>query len=130
MPNEVNGCTHGYLFLLSCPLRPDVLDLPRLVHWAVHRQGFIEGGFNGRTNKLVDGCYTTWQGGIFPLLQRCAPETLRQTGVGRAAAGMSCMLLKQSWMHERQQSLQHCLRHSMSVHMALSAMTFMYQPWL
>ena len=29
----------------------------------------MEGGFNGRTNKLVDGCYSFWQGGLFPLLE-------------------------------------------------------------
>ena len=28
-----------------------------------------EGGFQGRSNKLVDGCYSFWQGGLFPLLQ-------------------------------------------------------------
>lgn len=28
----------------------------------------LEGGFQGRTNKLVDGCYSFWQGGAFPLL--------------------------------------------------------------
>ena len=27
-----------------------------------------EGGFNGRTNKLVDSCYSFWQGSIFNLL--------------------------------------------------------------
>ncbi len=27
------------------------------VSWAAQRQGTVEGGFNGRTNKLVDGCY-------------------------------------------------------------------------
>ncbi|KAK2157229.1 hypothetical protein LSH36_195g05038 [Paralvinella palmiformis] len=27
-----------------------------------------EGGFQGRTNKLVDGCYSFWQGGSFPLV--------------------------------------------------------------
>ena len=27
-----------------------------------------EGGFQGRTNKLVDGCYSFWQGGVFPLI--------------------------------------------------------------
>ena len=27
-----------------------------------------EGGFQGRTNKLVDGCYSFWQGGIFPII--------------------------------------------------------------
>jgi hypothetical protein len=27
------------------------------------------GGFKGRTNKLVDGCYSWWIGGAFPLLE-------------------------------------------------------------
>jgi len=30
----------------------------------------FEGGFQGRTNKLVDGCYSFWQGGVFPLLHK------------------------------------------------------------
>lgn len=25
--------------------------------------------FQGRTNKLVDGCYSFWQCGVFPLLR-------------------------------------------------------------
>ncbi|KNA06217.1 hypothetical protein SOVF_183100 [Spinacia oleracea] len=45
------------------------LDLPALVNWVAFRQG-VEGGFQGRTNKLVDGCYSFWQGGVFPLIQR------------------------------------------------------------
>lgn len=28
----------------------------------------LEGGFQGRTNKLVDSCYSFWQGGSFPLI--------------------------------------------------------------
>lgn len=28
-----------------------------------------EGGFQGRTNKLVDGCYAFWQGAILPIVQ-------------------------------------------------------------
>ena len=27
------------------------------------------GGFRGRTNKLVDGCYSWWVGGCFALLE-------------------------------------------------------------
>jgi protein farnesyltransferase subunit beta len=38
----------------------------------------MEGGFNGRTNKLVDGCYSFWQGGLFPLLQRLPQAQLYQ----------------------------------------------------
>ena len=46
----------------------DALDLNELARWLAHRQGTVEGGFAGRTNKLVDGCYSFWQGGAFPLL--------------------------------------------------------------
>ena len=46
----------------------DALDLNELARWLTHRQGAVEGGFMGRTNKLVDGCYSFWQGGSFPLL--------------------------------------------------------------
>jgi protein farnesyltransferase subunit beta len=54
------------------------LDLSRLLHWAVQRQGWVEGGFNGRTNKLVDGCYSFWQGGVFPILQQLMQQELPQ----------------------------------------------------
>ena len=36
--------------------------------WTVNRQMKYEGGFQGRTNKLVDGCYSFWQGGVLPLV--------------------------------------------------------------
>lgn len=45
------------------------LDLAGLLDWVAFRQG-REGGFQGRTNKLVDSCYSFWQGGAFALLQR------------------------------------------------------------
>ncbi|KAF9607406.1 hypothetical protein IFM89_034952 [Coptis chinensis] len=47
----------------------DRLDLPSLLDWVVFRQG-VECGFQGRANKLVDGCYSFWQGGVFALIQR------------------------------------------------------------
>lgn len=37
--------------------------------WVVNRQMRMEGGFQGRTNKLVDGCYSFWQGALVPLVQ-------------------------------------------------------------
>jgi protein farnesyltransferase subunit beta len=38
----------------------------------------LEGGFQGRTNKLVDGCYSFWQGaGLFCLLQSLQPSPSR-----------------------------------------------------
>jgi len=51
-------------------------NVDNLLRWAVNRQMRLEGGFQGRTNKLVDGCYSFWQGGIFPLLHM----VLRQAG--------------------------------------------------
>ena len=59
---------------------PTTADAVRLCSWAAHRQGSFEGGFNGRTNKLVDGCYSFWQGGLFSVLQLLGPEVLWQAG--------------------------------------------------
>lgn len=53
-----------------------VLDLDLFLNWACKRQMPLEGGFCGRTNKLVDSCYSFWQGAIFPLLY----EAFRQRG--------------------------------------------------
>ena len=44
------------------------IDVNSFVRWLVSRQMSKEGGFNGRTNKLVDSCYSFWQGSIFNLL--------------------------------------------------------------
>ena len=38
----------------------------------------LEGGFAGRTNKLVDGCYSFWQGGVGCLLELYASKTTHQ----------------------------------------------------
>jgi protein farnesyltransferase subunit beta len=48
--------------------RVDILDTSAILEWVVKRQTFM-GGFNGRTNKLVDGCYSFWQGGSVVLLE-------------------------------------------------------------
>ncbi|KAI8901960.1 terpenoid cyclases/protein prenyltransferase alpha-alpha toroid [Globomyces pollinis-pini] len=47
----------------------DLLDLDQLLSWVVSRQMQCEGGFQGRTNKLVDGCYSFWQAGAIVLLE-------------------------------------------------------------
>lgn len=58
-------CGYAALILLG---KEQLINTKRLLHWAACRQMKLEGGFQGRTNKLVDGCYSFWQGGIFPLL--------------------------------------------------------------
>ncbi|KAF9039073.1 terpenoid cyclases/protein prenyltransferase alpha-alpha toroid [Panaeolus papilionaceus] len=54
----------------SAPETPQI-DISNLIRWLVHMQGTeIElGGFKGRTNKLVDGCYAWWCGGAFGLIE-------------------------------------------------------------
>jgi len=47
----------------------EMLRLSDLTAWLVQRQMSTHGGFQGRCNKLVDGCYSFWQGGTFPLLE-------------------------------------------------------------
>lgn len=57
--------------------KADAIDLHAFLNWAVHRQMTMEGGFAGRTNKLVDSCYSFWQGAVFPLMH----EAFRQAGM-------------------------------------------------
>ncbi|XP_051147856.1 protein farnesyltransferase subunit beta isoform X2 [Andrographis paniculata] len=58
----------------------DRLDLPGIINWLVFRQG-IECGFQGRTNKLVDGCYSFWQGGVGAIIQRLHSTINKQLGL-------------------------------------------------
>ena len=50
-------------------MRHRYLDLPLLISWLSSRQYAPEGGFSGRTNKLVDGCYSHWVQGCWPLIE-------------------------------------------------------------
>ncbi|KAI9825205.1 MAG: CAAX farnesyltransferase (FTase) subunit beta [Phylliscum demangeonii] len=54
------------------------LDLPALIAWLSARQNAPEGGFAGRTNKLVDGCYSHWVGGCWPLVEAALPPSGRE----------------------------------------------------
>ena len=45
------------------------MNVSLLLSWLSARQYAPEGGFAGRTNKLVDGCYSHWVGGCWPLVQ-------------------------------------------------------------
>lgn len=46
------------------------IDVDAVLRWGVMQQSYaVEGGgFRGRTNKLVDGCYGWWVGGLFAVL--------------------------------------------------------------
>lgn len=68
------GYTYCALAALFILLNPDEiinseLDINTLIKWTADRQFSLEGGFSGRTNKLVDGCYSHWVGGTGALLE-------------------------------------------------------------
>lgn len=58
-------CGLASLFILQ---KQHLCDVQSLLRWLVNRQMKFEGGFQGRTNKLVDCCYSFWQGGAYPLV--------------------------------------------------------------
>ncbi|KAL8454521.1 hypothetical protein Emed_000242 [Eimeria media] len=62
------GYTYCGLAALCIMGKASMLDLHGLLHWAACRQMGFEGGFQGRTAKLVDSCYSFWLGAIFPLV--------------------------------------------------------------
>ncbi|KAI5866219.1 terpenoid cyclases/Protein prenyltransferase [Durotheca rogersii] len=64
-------CALGCLSILDAPHRTfsRYLDVPLLISWLSSRQHAPEGGFSGRTNKLVDGCYSHWVGCCWPLIE-------------------------------------------------------------
>ena len=61
------GTTYCAVAALAMLRRLDVIDLPLLVKWIVHRQGPL--GFNGRPNKLEDTCYSFWLGCTLAIVQ-------------------------------------------------------------
>lgn len=64
-------CGLGCLAIIGPPkeILPKYLNMPLLIHWLSSRQCSPEGGYNGRTNKLVDGCYSHWVGGCWSIVE-------------------------------------------------------------
>jgi protein farnesyltransferase subunit beta len=50
---------------------PSRIDVDGALRWSVLMQGeaMEGGGFRGRSNKLVDGCYSWWVGGGIPVIE-------------------------------------------------------------
>ncbi|KAM9960572.1 hypothetical protein ACTFIW_009715 [Dictyostelium discoideum] len=67
--NEAHG---GYTFCsvaaLSILNSLHKIDMNSLHRWITYRQS-NDGGFEGRTNKLVDTCYSYWQGAVYIIIQ-------------------------------------------------------------
>jgi len=63
------GYTYCGIAALALLDAADKCDVEHLLRWCVMRQMPYEGGFQGRTNKLVDGCYSFWVGASIPITQ-------------------------------------------------------------
>ena len=56
------GYTFCGVMILKLLNKLELLDFNKTIRWLSARQMEFAGGFNGRTNKLVDSCYTWWVG--------------------------------------------------------------------
>jgi|LauGreSBDMM110SN_4_FD.fasta_scaffold17899_2 protein farnesyltransferase subunit beta len=67
--NEAHGgynfCALAGLIILN---KGHEIDIDSQEFWLLHRQLKLEGGFQGRTNKLVDSCYSFWQGSALAIV--------------------------------------------------------------
>ncbi|KAJ3161798.1 hypothetical protein HDU86_006569 [Geranomyces michiganensis] len=70
------GYTYCAIAALEILQETSRIDLSRLAAWLMRRQMSSEGGFQGRANKLVDGCYAFWQGAAATLVE-CALSRVR-----------------------------------------------------
>ncbi|KAL8765867.1 MAG: hypothetical protein Q9209_007168 [Squamulea sp. 1 TL-2023] len=82
-------CALACLSILGPPQKiiPSYLDVHLLLGWLSARQYAPEGGFAGRTNKLVDGCYSHWVGGCWPLLEAAINGNQAESGTADPPKG-------------------------------------------
>jgi len=81
------------------------LDIQSLIGWLSRRQQSFEGGFSGRSNKLVDGCYSFWQGGAI---------AITSAAVAQISGGDTTPL--DPWLDSyRQQGSERCMKDSLDV---------------
>lgn len=71
------GYTYCGFSALTIMGKASLIDLDALADFARRSQCKLSGGFRGRTNKLVDGCYSFWTGSLFPLIRRAVPDLAR-----------------------------------------------------
>ncbi len=74
------------------------LDISALLGWLARRQMAYEGGFSGRCNKLVDGCYSFWQGGAMAIVSSCYVE-------GETPSSKNDSNAKDPWLERYERSI-------------------------
>lgn len=63
-------CALSAAILISPVKTRSLINIPLLLNWLASQQVEEIGGFRGRTNKLVDGCYSFWQAACFQLISQ------------------------------------------------------------
>ncbi|KAI8373007.1 terpenoid cyclases/protein prenyltransferase alpha-alpha toroid [Radiomyces spectabilis] len=75
---------NGYTFCALAAMKildgMHLLNMDKLIKWCAGRQMALEGGFQGRTNKLVDGCYSFWGAGDFPIIEAELGSEMKELG--------------------------------------------------
>ncbi|KPA86920.1 farnesyltransferase beta subunit [Leptomonas pyrrhocoris] len=91
--SEAHGAyTQCGLAALLLMKQPNLLHQSSLRRWLAARQLNCEGGFSGRTNKLVDSCYSHWIGASHVLLRaveaytKCFPARTEEERNTRGSA--------------------------------------------
>ncbi|KAJ1438882.1 terpenoid cyclases/protein prenyltransferase alpha-alpha toroid, partial [Ochromonadaceae sp. CCMP2298] len=101
--NEAHG---GYNFCAIATLlilkKQNLCDLAALEGWLLRRQTRLEGGFQGRTNKLVDSCYSFWQGSALAILE------IVKSGGSDVDATSGCLSFNQQAL---QRYILHCAQN-------------------
>ena len=74
------------------------LDVSKLADWLSRRQHAPEGGLAGRTNKVVDGCYSHWIGGCWALTEAAmtGPRHPLLTSTEQGADSFKCRWNKEA----------------------------------
>ena len=112
--NESHG---GYAFCAYAALHiagmQHTIDTSLLASWLSRMQGTIEGGMKGRTNKLVDGCYSLWQGGLCRIVADEATHVNHQYGKEPQVDLLGCEHLVDTYIRSWIESEQYCDRATM-----------------
>ncbi|KAG5501903.1 hypothetical protein JKF63_04173 [Porcisia hertigi] len=88
--SEAHGAyTQCGLAALLLMKQPHMVHQASLRRWLAARQLNYEGGFNGRTNKLVDSCYSFWVGAAHVLLRTVEAYTKCFTTTTSTAAQLN-----------------------------------------
>lgn len=63
-------CAFASLFIINKDPQAIIeqIKFDKFIRWCIERQTY-EGGFSGRTNKLVDACYSFWIGALTPMVE-------------------------------------------------------------